>query len=147
MVSKQALGWQVGASMPEKLITSPLQRDFWAQPPIPGLLVHSDRGGQYCGNAYRELLHDHQAFRSQSRRGDCYDNAQAESLWSRLKTEVLELRERPVFADVADVQASVAEYFDYYNHERLHSSIDYQTPYYAHQQLGRDLLLSWPVRD
>jgi len=41
---------------------------------------------------------------------------------------VFELRERPVFVDLADAQASVADYFDYYNHERLHSSIDYQTP-------------------
>ncbi len=79
MASKQVLGWQVGASMPEELITSALQRAFWAQPPTPGLLVHSDRGGQYCGNAYRQLLHDHEAVRSQSRRGDCYDNAQAEN--------------------------------------------------------------------
>ena len=67
--------------------------------------------------------------RSQSRRGDCYDIAQAESLWSRLKTEVLEVRERPLFADLADAQRSVADYFDYDNHERLHSSIDYQTPF------------------
>lgn len=135
MASKQVVGWQVGATMPEELVTSALQRAFWAQPPTPGLLVHSDRGGQYCGKAYRQLLHDHQALRSQSRRGDCYDNAQAESLWSRLKTEVLEGRERPVFADVADAQRSVADYFDYYNHTRLHSSIDYQTPYHTHQQL------------
>ncbi len=99
------------------------------------MLVHSDRGGQYCGNAYRQLLHDHRAVRSQSRRGDCYDNAQAESLWSRPKTEVLELREWPVFADLADAQTSVADYFDYYNHEHLHSSIDYQMPYHTHQQL------------
>ena len=72
--------------------------------------MHSDRGGQYCGNAYRQLLHDHGSVRSQSRRGDCYDNAQAESLWSRLKTEVLELRERPVFADLTDAQRSIADY-------------------------------------
>jgi len=57
----------------------------------------TDRGGQYCGKAHRKLLHDHEAVRSQSRRGDCYDNAlpgttQAESRWCRLKTEVLELR-------------------------------------------------------
>lgn len=135
MASKQVVGWQVGATMPEELVTSALQRAFWAQSPTPGLLVHSDRGGQYCGKAYRQLLHDHQALRSQSRRGDCYDNAQAESLWSRFKTEVLEVRERPVFTDLADAQASVTDYFDYYNHERLHSSIDYQTPYHAHQQL------------
>jgi putative transposase len=102
MGTKHVVGWHVVASMPEKLVTTALQRAFFAHPPTPGLVVHSDRGGQYCGNAYRKLLHDHQALRSQSRRGDCYDNAQAESLWSRLKTEVLEGREWSVFADLAD---------------------------------------------
>ncbi|MGI4834954.1 MAG: IS3 family transposase [Janthinobacterium lividum] len=145
MVSKQVVGWHVMATMPEELITKALQRVFWAQPPTPGLLVHSNRGGQYCGKAYRKLLHDHEALRSQSRRGDCYDNAQAESLWSRLKTEVLEVRERPVFADLADAQASVADYFDYYNHERLHSSVDYQTPYHTHQQLLQLSALNCPA--
>jgi len=145
MASKQVVGWQVGAAMPEELVTRALQRAFWSQPPTPGLLVHSDRGGQYCGNAYRKLLHDQEALRSQSRRGDCYDNAQAESLWSRLKTEVLEIRERPVFADLADAQASVATYFDYYNHERLHSTIDYQLPYLTHQQLLKLSALNCPA--
>ena len=145
MASKQVVGWQVGATMPEELVTNALQRAFWSQPSAPGLLVHSDRGGQYCGNAYRQLLHDHGAVRSQSRRGDCYDNAQAESLWSRLKTEVLEVRERPLFADLADAQRSVADYFDYYNHERLHSSIDYQTPYHTHQQLLQLSALNCPA--
>ena len=133
--TKHVVGWHVAATMPEELVTTALQRAFLAQPPTPELVVHSDRGGQYCGKAYRALLHDHEAVRSQSRRGDCYDNAQAESLWSRLKTEVLELREWPVFVDLADAQASVTDYFDYYNHERLHSSIGYQTPYHTHQQL------------
>jgi putative transposase len=145
VASKLVVGWQVGATMPEELVTSALQRAFWAQPLTPDLVVHSDRGGQYCGNGYRRLLHDHQAVRSQSRRGDCYDNAQAESLWSRLKTEVLQVRERPVFADLADAQASVADYFDYYNHERIHSSIDYQTPYHTHQQLLQINALNCPA--
>jgi len=144
VVNKQMIGWQVGASMPEELVTNALQRAFWAQPSTPGLLVHSDRGGQYCGNAYLQLLREHQAVRSQSRRGDCYGNAQAESLWSRLKTEVFELRERPVFADLADAQASVADYFDYYNHERLHSNIDYQTPWHTHQHLLQSNALNCP---
>ncbi|MGI4737302.1 MAG: IS3 family transposase [Janthinobacterium lividum] len=129
MASKRVVGWQAGATTPEELVTRALQRAFWSQPPTPGLLVHSDRGGPYCGNVYRQLLREHEALRSQSRRGDCYGNAQAESLRSRLKTEVLELRERPVFADLADAHASVAVYFDYYDYERLHSSIGYQTPY------------------
>ena len=91
------------------------------------------------GNAYKALLHGAQAQLSHSRRGDCYDNAlpgttQAESLWSRLKTEELEARDWPVFADLADAQARVAAYFNYYNHERHHSSIGYQKPYQFHQQ-------------
>jgi putative transposase len=133
--SKHIVGWHVMATMPEELITTALQRALLAQQPVAGLLVHSDRGGQYCGNAYRTLLHRHLALRSQSRRGECYDNAQAESLWSRLKTEELEAREWPVFVNLADAQASIATYFDYYNYERLHSSIGYQVPYLAHQQL------------
>ena len=66
------------------------------------------------GNANKSLLHGANAQLSHSRRGECYDNAQAASLWSRLKTEVLEARDWPVFADVADAQVSIAAYFDYY---------------------------------
>jgi transposase InsO family protein len=135
VASKQVVGWHVMATMPEELITTALHRALLAQQPAAGLLVHSDRGGQYCSKAYRALLHHQLALRSQSRRGECYDNAQAESLWSRLKTEELEAREWPVFTDLADAQTSVAEYFDYYNHQRLHSSIGYQLPYLAHCQL------------
>ncbi len=80
------------------------------------------------GNAYKALLREAQAQLSHSRRSECYDNAQAESLWSRLKTEELEARAWPIFADLADAQTSVADYFDYYNHERRHSSIGYMKP-------------------
>ena len=59
---------------------------------------------------------------SHSRRGECSDNAQAESRWSLLKTEVLEVRDWSGFSDLADTQVSVAEYFDHYNHDRCHSS-------------------------
>ena len=66
-------------------------------------------------------------------------------LWSRLKTEVLELREWLVFTDLADAQASVADYIDYYNHDRLHSSIGYQTPYHTHQQPLQTTALNCPA--
>ena len=120
--------------MPGALVTSALQQALLAQRPAPGLIVHSDLGGQYVGNAYKALLHGAKAQLSHSRRGECYDNAQAESLWSRLKTEVLEARDWPVFSDLADTQASIAAYSDYYNHDRRHSSISYQKPYQFHQQ-------------
>ena len=67
VASKHVVGWQVGATLPEERVTSALQRAFWSQPPTSGLTVHSDRGGQYGGNACHKLLHDHQAVRSQSR--------------------------------------------------------------------------------
>ena len=100
---------------------------------MPGLPVHSGRVGQYWGNAYRKRLHGHQAPRSRSRRGGGYDNAlpgttPAESLWSGLPAEVLEVRERPVFADLADAQRSVADHSDYSHHGCLHSRIGYQAP-------------------
>ena len=106
--------------------------------------MHSDCGGQYCGNAYRALLHQHGAVRSQHRRRECYDNAQAESLWFRFKTEELERREWAVFTDLVDAQASATSYFDYYNPRRLHSSTDCQFSYIAHQHLLQITDLSCP---
>ncbi|GAA3990800.1 integrase core domain-containing protein [Hymenobacter antarcticus] len=86
------------------------------------------------------------AFRAEALRlADPIRSTQAESPWSRLKTEVLELREWPVFADLADAQAGVADYFDYYNHGRRHSSVGYQTPYHTHQQLLQATALNCPA--
>ena len=107
--------------------------------------MYSDCSGQYCGNACRALLHQPTAARSQCRRGECYDNAQAESLWSRFKTEELERWEWAVFADLTDAQASAASYPDYYNDQRLHSSTGHQFPYIAHQQLLQTAALNCPA--
>lgn len=98
--------------IPTELVIKVLQRAFRAQLPTLSPLVHSNRGGQYCGNTYRQLLHEHEAVRSQRRRSNCYDNVQAESRWSRRETKVLELREQPIFADLADEQVSVTDYSD-----------------------------------
>ena len=78
--TKQAVGWQVRADTSEALVTSALQRTLLTQRSAPGLVVHSDWGGQYVGNAYKALLRGAKAQLSHSRRGECYDNAQAESL-------------------------------------------------------------------
>ncbi|GGF28073.1 hypothetical protein GCM10011383_44780 [Hymenobacter cavernae] len=118
--------------MPEELVVSALRRALLSRQPAAGLVIHSDRGGQYCGNAYRRLLTQRQLVRSMSRRGECYDNAQAESLWSRVKTEVL--LGRAAFASVAEAQAELATYFDYYNHQRRHSTLGYECPHTFEQQ-------------
>jgi transposase InsO family protein len=143
--TRQVVGWQVRETMPEELVVSALRRALLARVPASGLVVHSDRGGQYCGKAYRALLAEHGCLRSQSRRAECLDNAQAESLWSRLKTEELEAREWPVFRDLADAQHSVATYFDYYNHERRHSALAYQTPQTFYLQQLKNTPLNCPA--
>ncbi|MDO7888206.1 integrase core domain-containing protein, partial [Hymenobacter cheonanensis] len=88
-----------------------------------------------CANAFRALLDQYGCRRSQSRRDEYLANAQAESLWSRLKTEELGPREWPVFRDLVDAQQSVATYFDYYNHQRRHSTLTYYTrpPFFLQQ--------------
>ncbi|MBC6608788.1 IS3 family transposase [Hymenobacter sp. BT188] len=130
--SKRVVGWQVLGTMPEQLVVTALRRALLSRQPAAGLLVHSDRGGQYYGNAYRCLLTERHLVRSMSRRGECYDNAQAESLWSRVKTEVL--LGRSAFASMAEAQAELAMYFDYYNHQRRHSTLGYEcTHTFEHQ--------------
>ena len=130
--TKRVVGWQVLGTMPETLITTALRRALVSRQPAAGLLVHSDRGGQYCGKAYRDLLTERHLVCSRSRRGGCYDNAQAESLWSRVKMEVL--LARSAFAFVAEAQAELATYFDYYNHQQRHSALGYECPHTFEQQ-------------
>ena len=131
--------------MAEVLGSSALQRALLAQRLAPGLVVYSDWGGRYVGNAYKAMLKGAKAQPLFSWCGDCSDKAQAESCCSRLKTEVLALRERPVLADLADAQASAADYFDHYSHEWLHASIDYQTPHHTHQPLIQPNALNCPA--
>jgi len=130
--TKRVVDWQVLGTMPEELVVSALRRALLSRQPTPGLIVHSDRGGQYCGKAYRRLLTERHLVRSMSRKGECYDNAQAESLWSRVKTEVL--LDRSAFASVAEAQAELATYFDYYNYQRRHSALGYEYPHCFEQQ-------------
>ena len=124
--TRRVVGWHVMETMPEELVRTALQRAILLREPAQGLIVHSDRGGQYCATKVRELLTGKGLLASMSRAGDCYDNAQAESLWSRLKTELLD--EGAAFDDLAHAQREVATYFDYYNHRRRHSALAYQCP-------------------
>jgi putative transposase len=124
--TRRVVGWHVMETMPEELVRTALQRAILLRKPAKGLIVHSDRGGQYCAVNVRKMLTTNDLLASMSRAGDCYDNAQAESLWSRLKTELLE--EGQAFDDLAHAQQEIATYFDYYNHRRRHSALGYQCP-------------------
>ena len=142
VASKHVVSWHVMATMPEELVATTLPRAFFGPTTCPGPgRALRPRGairrqclprplvparGRACAEPPGRVLRQRPGWKPTKGFG---------RRWSRLKTKVLELREWHVFADLADAQASIADYFDYYNHDRLHSITGYQTPYHTHQQL------------
>jgi transposase InsO family protein len=97
------------------------------------LLHHTDRGAQYVANDYRELLTTHQLVPSMSRRGNCYDNAVAESFFATLRWELLE---RQQWSTRAAARTAIFEYIEiWYNRQRRHSTLGYQSPWQFEQRL------------
>ena len=125
--SRKVVGWDVRESMPEDLVSEALRRALAVRKPPAGLVVHSDQGSQYAATRFKVLLVRHQAVQSMSRRGNCYDNAHAESFWSRLKTELLD---GGSFPGLAEARLEISHYIAYYNAERRHSALGYQSPNY-----------------
>ena len=94
--------------------------------PAPGLIVHSDRGVQYCCEGFREAMHTHGVRQSMSRKGDCSDNAVAESFFATLKKE---LPAGKVFSNLAEAEAYLFEYIEVaYHRHHPHSTLGFQTP-------------------
>ena len=96
-------------------------------------IIHTDRGSQYAAVEYRRLLYIGGFRQSMSRKGNCYDNAQAESFFSRFKAELVE---GGIFESVEDARSEVFGYIEgYYNRIRLHSGIGYRSPLEFEKQL------------
>jgi transposase InsO family protein len=92
--------------------------------PGPGLIHHTDRGTQYASGDYRKALEKHGMIASMSRKGNCWDNAVAESFFSTLKTELA-----GSYKSHADARRAIFEYIEvFYNRKRRHSSIGYVSP-------------------
>ena len=126
LFTRRIVGWQVDDNMEDSLVIVPLRNALEVRQPPAGLVVHSDRGGQYISNDLRELVRLWKIRPSMSRADDPYDNAFAESFWSRLKAEMLE---GGVFLDVRDAKVEIFDYIEvYYNRVRRHSSLGYQNP-------------------
>lgn len=124
--SHRIVGWHLDRHMEEDLIITAVQKVIRTRQPQPGFIVHSDGGGQYASTAFRNLLKAHQYRQSMTRKDNHYDNAQAESLFSRFKTELLD---GEVFYGLQDARLRSFEYIDgYYNLMRKHSSIGYLSP-------------------
>lgn len=112
--------------MIQELVISALQKAIHKGLVKAGAVIHSDRGSQYASTGFRELLRKNSFRQSMSGKGNCYDNAQAESFFSRFKTELIE---GGVFENIEQARREIFSYIEgYYNRVRLHSSLGYQSP-------------------
>lgn len=126
LFSRRVLGWAIREDMTEDLIIEAFLMLLRRVKLPKGCIIHSDRGGQYASKNFRSLLKPHGCLQSMSRAGETYDNAFAESLFSRYKAELLE---GGSFADTEEARMETANYIDgYYNPIRRHSSLGYMSP-------------------
>lgn len=126
LYSRLVVGWSMSERMTVDLVSDALTMALWRRKMPKGVIVHSDRGSQYCAHAYQRLLRNNQLICSMSKKGDCYDNAAMESWNHSLKVEAIH-GERFTTREMA--RAQVFEYIEvYYNRKRLHSTLGYLSP-------------------
>jgi putative transposase len=127
LFSRRIVGWATSDRLTEQLALSALEQALVQRRPKPGLLHHSDRGSQYSSRMYRQELAVRGIAVSMSRRGNCWDNAPAESFFSSLKTELFAGEPVPPTRDAA--RQALFEYIEvFYNRKRRHSTLGYMSP-------------------
>lgn len=112
--------------MRKELVIDALNQAVMRYKPAKGLILHSDRGSQYCSNEYRKIIEKNGFVCSMSRKGNCWDNAPMESFWGKLKNEWLSDQK---FKTREEAKVAIFEYIEiFYNRDRLHSSNGYISP-------------------
>ena len=126
LYSRRVIGWAMSERMTADLVCDALRMALWRRKQPTGVIVHSDRGSQYCSMAYQTLIRAHQLRCSMSAKGNCYDNACAESFFHSLKVECIH-GER--FMSRAHMRETVFEYIETdYNRQRRHSTLGHISP-------------------
>ena len=126
LYSRSVVGWSMRHRIDQKLTLDALDAALTKRRPAPGLIAHSDQGVQYAAANYQTRLRAHGALCSMSRKGNCWDNAVAESFFATLKGELLG---DAAFEDRLTANRLVFEYIEaYYNRRRRHSTLDYVSP-------------------
>ena len=121
--------------MTATLVTDSLEMALWKRRPLAGLLVHSDRGSQYASDRYQQLLSDNGFICGMSRKGNCWDNAVAESFFHTLKTELIHHED---FQTREEAQQAIFDYIEvFYNRQRKHSTNGYLAPLVYEQKLAK----------
>lgn len=126
LYSRKIVGWTMSHRMKTDLVSRAFMQAAWRRQPGSGLIFHSDRGSQYASHAFRKVLKKYKAISSMSRKGDCWDNAVAESFFHTLKCECV-YRER--YKTRQEAFSSIFEYIEvFYNRIRRHSTLGYISP-------------------
>lgn len=126
LFSRRVIGWSMSPKIDEQLVDAAITMAVTHGRISKGLIFHSDRGSQYAANDIVKKLADLGIRQSMSRKGNCWDNAVAESFFGTLKRERVY---RTRYARRSDARTSIFEYIEaFYNNKRLHSSIGYTTP-------------------
>ncbi len=134
MATREIVGWAMADHLRAELCCDALRMALDRRVPVPGLILHSDRGVQYASGDYRKIIHRAKLTQSMSRKGECLDNAPMESFFSSLKKELVH---RQRFATRAHARAAIFEYIEvFYNRQRRHSAIGYQTPAEAFTEMS-----------
>ncbi len=134
--SRRCVGWAMRDTLEVELVTSALRMACDARQPAPGLIFHSDRGSQYASAAYRTALAAHGMLASMSGKGDCYDNAVAESFFATLEFELVMTHD---WHTRAEARRAIFRYIEtWYNRKRRHSTLGYVSPaeYEVQQQMA-----------
>jgi len=126
LYSRRVVGWAMSARIDQQLVLDALNMALLQRRVKPGLIHHTDQGRQYSGAAYLAVLKQHGIIASMSRRGNCYDNAVAESFFSSLKNELIH---HSSFKTRDEARTAIFEYVEvFYNRQRRHQSLDYCSP-------------------
>jgi putative transposase len=124
LCSRRIVGWNLDDHMTDELVSDALRKAIATRQPSPGLIHHSDRGGQYASHAYRAILRRASCQQSMSRSANCYDNAFMESCFGTIKTEL----DYAEYQTCYHARTEIASYLAYYNTDRRHSSLEYLSP-------------------
>lgn len=126
LYSRMIISWAVRSSLDENLVVVPLGKALEQRRPAEGLIFHSDQGSQYASFRVRELLEKNKVRQSMSSKGNCYDNAAAESWFGKLKTEWICDH---TYRTKEEAIRSLFEYIEvFYNRRRRHSTLGYLSP-------------------
>jgi len=126
LYSRAVIGWSMNSRMKKSLVCNALTMALFKRRFPKEVIVHSDRGSQYCSKAYRTMINHHGLMGSMSRKGNYWDNSIAKSFFHTLKVELVH---ESRYKTREEARQSLFQYIEtYYNQQRLHSAIDYKVP-------------------